>query len=412
MAHDLDVDFGCFDPERYIEVRAAMIEAGFTPYRNHGTPEHGYEQRFQFKDVRVDIFYFYEGTFRDGKPVEDPELCWQGSWDKDKLLVSEFPRDIVSETVPFEFQGITVPVPCEYEAMLVARYGDWLTPVLKWDWRRDPKCLVKKHKAALADTTFLIKTFLRPQLALKAVRSIRSTYLNTPVLVVDDGNASEGFENSLNALGAKLLRLPYDSGLSAGRNAGMREIDTAYVVVMDDDMIVSGRTRVQDLLKLLENADVACGTMRQHNKIIRWEGTYDFPEDGGLRLVPFDGEFSDLDGIRYCEVEFALNVFASRTEFLKAHPWDEELKLSEHTSWFLSLRDAKAKVVFTPDCIFDHRPVKDPKYRQMRRRPEFRLRFFAKHGFKYHVGYNGHKDVWTARDQIALEKLRLPKGSG
>lgn len=397
---DLDVDFSCWDVDRHQEIHEAMVEAGFEPYMTHGTPERGYEQRFSWKGVHVDLFYFYEGT---AEGLEEG-TCWQGSWDRDKLIESRFPKDIVKDTVPLTFKGITVPVPVEFEAMLVARYNDWLTPVKKWNWRTDPFCIAKPK--APGDVTFLVKTFMRPKLALRAVRSVRQTYRNAAVLVVDDSDISPEWEQALRSEGAEVLRLPYDVGLSAGRNAGIKEIRTKYVVVMDDDMIVGRKTNVPSMLKLLDHADVVCGSMRQNARIINWEGTYEFTDDGGLRLVPSTRQVETRDGVRCIPVEFGLNVLASTTEFLREHPWDEELKLSEHTSWFLGLREEQARVLFAPDSVVDHKPVKDPQYRKYRRRAEFRLRFFAKHGFTYHIGYTGRRDDWTRQDQIALERLR------
>lgn len=401
MSHDLDVDFSCWDWERHEEINAAMVEAGFKPYLTHGTPEHGYEMRWSYKSVHVDLFFFYEGT------AEGPEegTCWQGSWDRQRLIESRFPIDIVTDTVPFTFRGTTVPVPIEYEAMLVARYGDWLVKQKTWDWRSDPKCIVTPPKKQL-DVTFLIKSFMRPKLALRAVRSIRQTHRGSPILVVDDSNIAPHFATQLQESGARVMRLPYDVGLSAGRNAGVKEITTEFVLIMDDDMVISSRTRVLDMVHLLEGADVVCGTMKQNSRIVNWEGTYEFTDDGGLRLIPSDYNYRTRDGIRYVPVEFGLNILVARTEFLRTHPWDEQLKLSEHTSWFLGLRDAGARVLFAPDCIVEHRPEKEPAYRKMRRRREFRLRFFAKHGFRYHVGYNGHRDDWTPRDEESLAKLR------
>lgn len=397
---DLDVDFSTWDHHRHEEIHEEMLVAGFEPYQTHGTPERGYEQRFSWKGVHVDLFYFYEGT------AEGPEegTCWQGSWDRERLIESRFPADIVRQTVPFTFKRITVPVPVEYEAMLVARYDDWLRREKKWNWRTDPRCITKPK--ASRDVTFLIKTFLRPKLALRAVRSVRSTYRSARVLVVDDSDISTYWEEMLRESGAEVLRLPYDVGLSAGRNAGVKKIDTTFTVVIDDDMIVGRKTNVPSMLRLLDEADVVCGSMRQNGRIINWEGNYEFTEDGGLRLVPSEFEGKLRDGIRCVPVEFGLNILAVRTEFLRTHPWDEELKLSEHTSWFLGLKDEGAKVLFAPDSVVDHKPVKDPQYRKFRRRPEFRLRFFAKHGFKYHIGYTGHRDEWTKRDQEALERLR------
>ena len=418
MRHDLDIDFSCWSPERHEEIQAAMEDAGFHLHHTYGTPEHGFEQAFKRGSIKVDVFYFYPGTVRFGEIVVDEALCWQGSWYREKgqwkLIVSEFDHLIVARQRKRTFNGVSVPVPVQPIAMLVARYGPkWRRRVVEWDWKRDPFCItpeshpdysgpsIPPEEVSLGEVTAIIKTFMRPELVVRAVESVQKTYPEMEIIVVDDS----GTDISERLSGVRYLELPYDSGLSAGRNAGVREVTTPYTFIMDDDMILSARSRLPDMLKLLEHGDLVCGSMTMNRRVVNWEGTYEFPDDGGLHLVKYRGPINKTAGIRWAPVDFGLNILMARTEFFREHQWDEELKTSEHTDYFLRLREAGAKVVFAPNCIVDHKPHRTPAYRRMRHRKEFRLRFFAKYGFTYHLGYSGHRDVWKPSDQAALEAL-------
>lgn len=399
LDHDLDVDFSCKDWQRHEEIAAAMEEAGFDLVRTHGEPEHGYQQAFRLGRIKVDVFFFYEGT-RHG-PQDG--TCWQGSWSKDELIESRFSSSIVERTVPLAFAGVTVPVPVGYEQLLTARYGDWKVPVLSWDWRTDPRCIVRDY--SLADVTVVIKTFMRPHLATRAVRSVRATYPECSVIVIDDSDAPASLDVDLKALGAELVRLPFDSGLSAGRNAGVARVKTPVTLIMDDDMFVSEKTNLPTMLKLLEQADLVCGSMRQDGSIIHWEGFHDLTPDGGLVLRQLRSKaYKQAHGVRVADVDFGLNGFVARTDLLRDHPWDERLKLGEHTDFFLALR-GKATIRFTPDAIFGHEREMTKTYRQMRRRKEFRLLFFHKYSLRYHVGASGKRDEWTELDQRNLDRL-------
>lgn len=397
MAHDLDVDLSCWDWERSEEISEAMAGEGFRLFRTFGTPERGYEQRYRWGNVKLDIFFFYD----------EGETCWQGSWLNEHLIVSRFPARIVQRTKTIDFQGLKVPVPTQAKSMLKARYGDWKTPVKRWDWARDPKCITRESHPdnVMADVTFVIKTFMRPHLAVRAVESIRNTYPDSRVVVVDDSDAPASLESQLEELRAILLRLPYDSGLSAGRNRGISLVETTYVCVMDDDMLVSEETHIPEMVGLLKDADVVCGTMRDHGQMTRWEGHYVFTEDGGLILKQLR-EDPQGPGVRSVQVDFGLNGMVSRTEFLRNHPWDEVLKLHEHTSFYIGLHHEGAKVLFSPDCVFEHRREGDLAYNKMRRRREFRLRFFDKHKLKYHIGVSGVRDEFSRRDAQLLTKLK------
>lgn len=389
LAHDLDVDLSSTDWKRAGEIHEAMVAAGFKPFRTFGTPEHGYEQRFTWRDVKLDIFYFYD----------EGETYWQGSWLDDHLIVSRFDKTIIGRTK--KLKGFRVP--SQPEALLEARYGDWRTPNTEWDWATDPLCITPESNPLLLETTFLVKTFLRHDLALRCVRSIKERY-PSKVLVVDDSDAPKSFEDELKALGVKLLRLPYDSGLSAGRNAGIKQIATPYTVVLDDDTIVTQESRIDRMLRLLSRADIVCGAMRQDGELVDWHGSY-LRRENGLILVPFDGEYEEANTVRFARVDFGLNFLAARTAFLRSNRWDVNLKTHEHTDFFLRLKDTKARVVFAPDSIFGHAPEKPNAYRSMRYRREFRLKFFAKHGLAYHVGLNGSRDNWSRRDAKALRTI-------
>lgn len=131
LAHDQDIDFSTFEWTRHEDIARVFTDAGFE-MRTNGVPHHGYQQAFFLEGVHIcDVFYFY--------PL--PESVWQGSWLGERLLVSEFEPDIFLPTQPFDFNGIETRLPAKPESVLEARYGDWRTPVLEWDYSSDPKCL-------------------------------------------------------------------------------------------------------------------------------------------------------------------------------------------------------------------------------------------------------------------------------
>jgi len=61
-------------------------------------------------------------------------------------------------------------------------------------------------------------------------------FKNQPIIVVDDGRKPT--ELNLHGLtGVRVINLPFDVGLSAGRNAGVDACETEYFVTLDDDFI-------------------------------------------------------------------------------------------------------------------------------------------------------------------------------
>jgi Glycosyl transferase family 2 len=139
---------------------------------------------------------------------------------------------------------------------------------------------------------------------------------------------------------ATYVHEPYNSlGAAGGRNLGLRHVETTYVLVCDDDMVIERRTDLGRMLHALESTSfdvVSCvwldfdpwkGICRGPR---RFEGTLAV-EDGVLvhRLGATRGT---ADGLPVFDVVH--QFFVAARERLGAEPWDPELNLSEHYELF------------------------------------------------------------------------------
>ena len=124
------------------------------------------------------------------------------------------------------------------------------------------------------DITVLIKTFERPKSCAALLTSVRQFYPDIPIVLVDDS------KTPFRATGEHVtsIHLPFDSGVSKGRNAGVEKVQTRYTFLCDDDCVFTRDTDLNHLQKLLE--------------------------DGKARLVPIqqvaldlieDGNFGDVE---------------------------------------------------------------------------------------------------------------------
>lgn len=178
-----------------------------------------------------------------------------------------------------------------------------------------------------SELTAIIKTFERPREVRRLVASIRRQYPELPVLVVDDSREPSELA------GVGLLRMPYNSGISAGRNAALERIDTPYFLLLDDDFVFYRRTKVADSL----------ATIRSHPDIDILGGrvvnlpdfaTHDYLRSrelyGGIRPVhPVGGLLGGLPV--YSKVP---NFFIGRTASVRSVGWREDLKVMEHQEFF------------------------------------------------------------------------------
>lgn len=84
--------------------------------------------------------------------------------------------------------------------------------------------------------TAVVKTFERPRVVRRLIRSIRRFYPDLRVIVVDDSRVP------IELGGVENVHLPYDSGVSVGRNEALRRVETPFVLVLDDDFIFTRHT--------------------------------------------------------------------------------------------------------------------------------------------------------------------------
>lgn len=175
--------------------------------------------------------------------------------------------------------------------------------------------------------TAVIKTFQRPRQVRRLVASMRRVQPDLAIIVVDDNRDPTPIP------GAELLAMPYNSGISAGRNAALRQVETPYVLLLDDDFVFTRQTALAGPIATMEavsEIDILGGavvnlpdfsvnpyshiTMTDHPATPRFEHG---AMVGGLPV--------------YSKVA---NFFVGRTDRVRAVGWTEELKVLEHYEFF------------------------------------------------------------------------------
>lgn len=180
---------------------------------------------------------------------------------------------------------------------------------------------------ALSEVTAVVKTFERPRALLRCLESIRRLHPGLKVIVVDDSRVPSP------APGAEVVRLPFDSGVSAGRQAGLDAVSTSRVLMMDDDFVFYRGT---DLLHAMQALDAepaidivggVCVHLPMHN-------VNDYRRFGRLSpwrepLRPLGSEVAGLP-VRSKTTGF----WVGRTESVRRIGWDPVLKRVEHHDFF------------------------------------------------------------------------------
>lgn len=102
-----------------------------------------------FKKGQIRIFKVRKGIFKSYKLVDifikrrfDDHYFWTVAV-KNPVLKS-VPHHFYDQRTWLEWDGRKFMVPADYEGYLECHYGDWRTPVKKWDYRHDDQNVVKK----------------------------------------------------------------------------------------------------------------------------------------------------------------------------------------------------------------------------------------------------------------------------
>ncbi len=225
------------------------------------------------------------------------------------------------------------------------------------------------------EVTAIIKTFERKECLDNLINSIKYYYPDLPIIVVDDS------KNPTPRQDVEYHILPFDSGVSKGRNFLVSKVKTPYVLVLDDDYQFIKETKIEKLLDVLKNTSI---DMIGGRWIMR--------KDGKIKLHSYHGQLKIRDGLLYHlkkskgkESGYKLydiihQFYLTRTETLKKYPWDENQKVCDHIDFFLNCKN-KLKIAIHPEVLIFHKKYRDDNYRKYRgRRDIFAPKFLLKHG--------------------------------
>lgn len=194
--------------------------------------------------------------------------------------------------------------------------------------------------------TALIKTFERPKIVQRLVESIRIMYPNMQIIIVDDSREPVEIE------GVQIIALPYDSGVSAGRNEGLEHVKTKYMMLLDDDFVCFRHTRVMKALQTLEHyesLDMVGGAVID----LPFYRTLDYRRE---RLYPTNAESVLPVGTRVGDTvvqDKIANFYIARTESIRKIGWDPEIKRLDHADFFTRAKGILA-IGFDPDFKILH----------------------------------------------------------
>jgi glycosyltransferase involved in cell wall biosynthesis len=262
----------------------------------------------------------------------------------------------------------------------------------------------------LSDTSLLIKTFERQRALERLLDSIGAQgYGNCPVLVADDSEAPyrDAIMDQYGDLVDEYVVLPFNAGVSKGRNELLERVETKYFVLNDDDFVYGDITDLETARRELidHELDILGGQLAEKRKsyhydwvprrVSNWIGLYsehwergawvaDIREtrDGGIKVK----SYSDPSPLQPCDL--ALQFFIARTSAVRdvVGGWNPKLKSNgEHWEFFYRCKQAGLRVASSQQFGTYHVPEHNERYEQFRygKKRDIIATSLEEHGFEY-----------------------------
>jgi len=176
--------------------------------------------------------------------------------------------------------------------------------------------------------TMTVKTFQRPDVARRLVRSARRVF-DGRIVVADDSPSPVTFEDP----NVEVLPLPFNSGVSVGRNAALDAVDTEFVFVTDDDIVFTGATDIDSARRRLESHPEIDVVGFLLVSVPRWRANDTGPDalfTGHREPLRGWGEIVGGLPVRYKIAQ----VYLARTEAIRKVRWDPAIRMVDHRDFF------------------------------------------------------------------------------
>ena len=235
------------------------------------------------------------------------------------------------------------------------------------------------------NVTIMFKSFERQKQAKALVKSIWRFYPGVRIVIADDSATPLTFPTHSGDNNLMIIQMPFNSGLSKGLNLALSEIETPFMVRLDDDVLFSRRSNLAGELRFLmahSNVDLvgmpwidackAVSTKREFKAYSRID-----MREAPLPLKIPHGTLIDEKHVVFGKVS---NAFLARTDSIRKIGWDDNIRMIDHHDFFYRAAGILVSVLSMESILFHNH------------------NFFSQH-------YNRYRSDWKG-DAAYLRKVR------
>ena len=216
-----------------------------------------------------------------------------------------------------------------------------------------------------------IVTIERPHAVARLVRSARRLWPDIPIHVADQSANIDAMRDFYSAQRVNVVRMPFDAGLAASRNALVDAADEEFLFLCDDDFVLGAETRIEQAIAVLETTPpisrlsaVACTIWMSAASVcvIGKCTSYDARHRTftAIPIYNYAPIVRTVAGVTIFMCDAVLNFCVLRRSiFCERVRWDDVIKINgEHEDFYLNLElNRDWKVGYVPSLAALHCPA-------------------------------------------------------
>ncbi|XP_069768601.1 beta-1,4 N-acetylgalactosaminyltransferase 1-like isoform X2 [Narcine bancroftii] len=277
------------------------------------------------------------GTFDVAAEVDQVTIDGMGQM---HLSLSSSQVDNLNRQLQFVTYTNTVFNPNTADTVLFETHGHQAAFIIKIRHPIIPKLYNVESQSGYnisALVTIATKTFLRYDKLRDLISSIRKFYPKVTIVIADDNNNPEKMEGPY----IEQYFMPFEKGWFAGRNLAVSQVQTKYLLWVDDDFIFAADTKLEKMVDILERTtlDLVGGSVRE---VTKYSANFQHQisvEKGGEEgdcLTIRKGYYHKVEGFPNCVVTDAvINFFMARTEKVQQVGFDPHIVRQGHLEFFI-----------------------------------------------------------------------------
>jgi len=200
--------------------------------------------------------------------------------------------------------------------------------VRRVDHRQFGRLTAEERTEVARRVTMTVKTFERPDVLRRCLGSVRTVF-DGRIVVADDSRTP------VTGPGANIdvIAMPFNSGVSVGRNAALDAVETEFVFVTDDDVVFTAASDIVAAMNFLDDHGEVDLVALTRVDLPRWRavaaGADALFAGAAEPRVPFGTVIGGLPVVAKTP-----QLYLARTASIRAVRWDERLRMVDHRDFF------------------------------------------------------------------------------